>query len=76
MTMAIEWISVEYEMPIKGSDVLFVSKGRIFHGFWDTSSSISGDWYDIQNTWIVEHVTHWAFLPKLPQEENDNRLHS
>lgn len=67
--MKIDWINVNYKLPCKGESVLFVSKGRIFHGWWDNVSSISGDWYDIQNSWIVEDVTHWCNLPRIPTEE-------
>lgn len=63
-----EWISVKDRLPEKGIDVLIYSKGRIFHAFWDCMSSLSGDWYDIQNNWIIEDVTHWMALPLPPKE--------
>jgi Protein of unknown function (DUF551) len=62
-----EWISVKDRLPNMGIDVLVYSKDRIFHAWWDNISS-SHDWYDIQNTWIIEDVTHWMPLPKKPEE--------
>lgn len=60
-----EWISVNDKMPEKGKQVLIFSKNRIFHAFWDCASSICGDWYDIQNLWIIEEVTHWMPIPPI-----------
>jgi hypothetical protein len=64
-----EWISVKDQMPTMGQDILCFSKGRIFHSWWDSISSMC-DWYDIQNTWIIEDVTHWMPLPLPPKDLN------
>jgi hypothetical protein len=65
--MNMEWISVKDRLPQMGEDVLCFSMKRIFHSWWDNISS-SCDWYDIQNNWIIEDVTHWMPLPEQPKE--------
>ncbi len=64
-----EWIKCSERLPDKGTDVLCLSNGKIFHSWWDDVSS-SCDWYDIKNTWIIEDVTHWMPIPPLPSECN------
>lgn len=63
-----EWIKVINRFPDTGKDVLCFSENRIFLSFYDRASSISGDWYDTKNTWIIENVTHWMPLPQPPQD--------
>jgi hypothetical protein len=62
-----EWINVNKELPEMGKQVLVYSNNRIFHAFWDHFSSYETDWYDIQNNWIIEDVTHWMDLPEQPK---------
>jgi len=61
------WISVKDRFPEKGQFVLCVSNKIIFQAWWDRVSSDCGDWYDAQNSWIIEDVTHWMPLPDLPK---------
>lgn len=63
-----EWISVKDQLPEKYKEVLVYSKERIFHAFWDNISSSIYDWYDIQNLWIIEDISHWMPLPKPPKD--------
>lgn len=62
-----EWIKCSDILPEKGRSVLIFSKNRIFHGWWDDVSSTM-DWYDIQNCWIIEDVSHWMPFPRCPDE--------
>lgn len=67
-----EWIDCKVRMPQMGESVLCYSHFRIFHSWWDDASS-SCDWYDIQNTWIIEDVTHWMPLPSPPKNLDEKK---
>jgi|HubBroStandDraft_4_1064222.scaffolds.fasta_scaffold32474_4 hypothetical protein len=66
-----DWINVKDKLPKMGEDVLVFNSGIIFHAFWDRTSSIQGDWYDLRNMWILENVTHWMPLPLPPHKDNE-----
>lgn len=65
----IEWVSVDEILPEEGTDVLILRNG--LNG-WDMFvARFEGDYWLINGAHevIEEGVTHWAYLPKLPQEE-------
>ncbi len=62
-----DWINLKDSLPAKGVDVFLLSQEKVFQGWWDCCSSQLGDFYDSQNSYIVDNVTHWMPLPNLPE---------
>lgn len=65
----IEWISVSDILPVDEGDVLVLRNG--LNG-WDMFvARFEGDYWLINGAHevIEEGVTHWAYLPALPDEE-------
>ena len=65
----VEWISVSDILPIDEGDVVVLRNG--LNG-WDMFvASFEGDYWLINGAHevIEEGITHWAYLPELPQEE-------
>ena len=65
----VEWISVSDILPDDEGDVLILRKG--LNGCDMFVASFEGDYWLINGAHeaIEEGVTHWAYLPELPQEE-------
>lgn len=58
------WVDAIVKFPPKNEKVLLVSKDIMHVGYFN------GLFFDL-NDKILEEVTHWGFLPDLPQSESE-----
>lgn len=68
-----DWISVKEKLPPKfgkydSVDVLITNGYEVFKGYYDFVKGDFDSYEDIQNL----EITHWAFLPELPEGEIEN----
>ena len=64
-----KWIKCSERTPNLKIDVLVIdTSGDIYMGWFDHSSSDTGDWYSMITGYILNDITHWMVLPDPPEE--------
>ena len=67
------WISVEDRLPKPYEEVFFIGKNGF--GNWypiQKGFRIQREWYSSIHATVIDCVTHWMPLPKLPEEVSGN----